>query len=350
VGATLEVGTKLTVGSCEGALLIVGSIEMDGVADGDLDGETDGAREAVIVGSRDGIPEGSSDEVGPTLGDILGICEAVVGGVLGIPEGEIDGKVEGEADDPEVGTLEGESESADVGPAVGALGPPSVGPEVGAPVSVAVGPAVGVLVSVVGPDVGACGADVGAPSSGSTSLDTHEDSVANCEQSKSQEVLFGSKHSPPGLSTMALAKGSMHAALASKLGSMKVNAVVKLERSSINTAPPAVPSIHDRTTSILLRKDTKRTVCKVEGYRESTEIKKGKRIPPGLKTYEELADTRDLDALPVDLRVQINESNRTRTPRLLRIEERCVSLQCVHEEVLSELRECLPNFDLRWNQ
>jgi hypothetical protein len=147
---------------------------------------------------------------------------------------------------PSVGTVEGESDCPTVGPVVGARVSPS-----------AVGP-------VVGPIVGAR----------SPSLARHEVSDANCSQSKSHVLLPGSKHMPPGLSTIALKKGSMHTAVAAKSSSMKVNTVVKLERSSVNTTPPAVPLIHDWDTSRLLRKDAKRIVYKVEAQCESTEGKK----------------------------------------------------------------------------
>jgi hypothetical protein len=59
-------------------------------------------------------------------------------------------------------------------------------------------------------------------------------------------------------------KGFMHTAVASKSSSTKVNAVVKLESSSINATPPAEPLIHDWVMSSLPRKVANIIVCKVE--------------------------------------------------------------------------------------
>jgi hypothetical protein len=50
-GDRLTVGRLLIVGSCEGAKLIEGALEMVGKTVGDLDGETDGARDEAIVGN-----------------------------------------------------------------------------------------------------------------------------------------------------------------------------------------------------------------------------------------------------------------------------------------------------------
>jgi hypothetical protein len=44
-GAMLPVGWELIVGSCEGALEIVGALEIDGAGVGDSDGEADGAKD-----------------------------------------------------------------------------------------------------------------------------------------------------------------------------------------------------------------------------------------------------------------------------------------------------------------
>jgi hypothetical protein len=196
---------------------------------------------ALTVGSvlTVGVWEGTRLTVGPSLGCALAVgcalevgswlgCSLVVGGAL-----EVGGAL---AVGPSVGTVEGESDILST-------------------VGVAVGPVVGAKVM-------------------SGSLARHETSEAKFIHVKSHDILPGLKHSPPGFSTIALKKGSMHAAVAAKSSSMKLNAVVKLEMESTNTAPPAVPLMHDWVMSRLLRKAEYRTTCRVEGKCELTQGEK----------------------------------------------------------------------------